>query len=230
MLNGIQIDRLSFGYRGTDVFTEFTLAIPGGATTAVIGSNGSGKSTLLGLIAGTLRPEQGTIDARGADEVALAVQHSQVSDTFPITVAEAVAMGRWRRLGLLKRLSSTDRDIVDYWISELGLDELRKRRLGDLSGGQRQRTLLAQTFAQESPVVLLDEPTVGLDSQSWDRVSRQIHRLVASGTTVVAATHDVAMARGFDRCVLLGGGEVLASGAPADVLTESNLAAALTLG
>jgi len=134
-----------------------------------------------------------------------------------------------RRLGLLKRPARTDRDIVDYWISELGLDELRRRRLGELSGGQRQRTLLAQTFAQEAPVVLLDEPTVGLDSQSWDRVSQQIRRLAASGTTVVAATHDVEMARRFDRCVLMGGGDVLATGAPIDVLTESNLAAALSL-
>lgn len=230
MAAGIRVDEVSFGYNGTQVFRELTLEIPGGATTAVVGANGSGKSTLLGLIAGTLRPERGTVDVDIADDVALAVQHSRVSDTFPITVAEAVAMGRWRRLGLLKRLSRTDRDIVDYWINEFGLDDLRRRRLGELSGGLRQRTLLAQTFAQESPTVLLDEPTVGLDSQSRDRVSQQIRRLAASGTTVVAATHDVAMARRFERCVLLGGGDVVAIGAPVDVLTESNLASALALG
>jgi hypothetical protein len=87
---------------------------------------------------------------RGGDgPLAPALQRSQVGDTFPITVAEAVAMGRWRRLGLLRRPSRTDRDIVSYWIAELGLDELAHRRLGDL---QPQRVLLAQAFAQQAPV------------------------------------------------------------------------------
>jgi zinc/manganese transport system ATP-binding protein len=166
----------------------------------------------------------------GVTDVALAVQRSKVSETFPITVHEAVAMGRWRRLGLLKQPSRADRDVVDYWITELGLDQLRRRRLGTLSGGQRQRTLLAQTFAQESPVVLLDEPTVGLDRESWDRVALQMNRLAASGTTVVAATHDVEMAHGFDFCILLGGGAVLSFGIPDDVLTDANLAATLARG
>jgi len=82
-------------------------------------------------------PERGAVEV-GGREVALALQRSQVGDTFPITVAEAVAMGRWRRPGLLRRPSRTDRDIVSYWIAELGLDGLAYRRLGDPSGGQRQ--------------------------------------------------------------------------------------------
>lgn len=226
----ITLERITFGYNGTPVLADFSLAIPGPATTAVLGPNGSGKSTLLGLIAGTLRPHQGTVDMGGTNDVALAMQHSRVGDTFPITVAEAVAMGRWRRLGLLRRPSRTDRDVVGYWITEMGLAELVQHRLGDLSGGQRQRALLAQTFAQESPIVLLDEPTVGLDGEARDRVARQLHRLAASGTTIVAATHDIEMARRFDFCVLLGGGRLLATGAPAEVLTETNLATAMTLG
>ena len=232
MTNGICIDRVCFGYGGTQVFRQVALEIPGSAATAVMGANGSGKSTLLELIAGTLRPDSGAIGVRGAGDVALAVQHSRVGETFPITVAEAVAMGRWRRLGLLRRPSRVDREIVDYWITELGLDELRRRRLGDLSGGQRQRTFLAQTFAQESPTVLLDEPTVGLDAEASDRVARQVHRLAACGTTIVAATHDVDFACRFDHCVLLGGGRVVSSGIPTDVLTEANLASSVipTLG
>jgi zinc/manganese transport system ATP-binding protein len=197
----------------------------------VVGPNGCGKSTLLDLIAGVAVPERGIVEL-GGREVALAVQRSQVGDTFPITVAEAVAMGRWRRLGLLRRSSRTDRDIVSYWIAELGLEELRHRRLGDLSGGQRQRVLLAQAFAQQAPIVLLDEPTTGLDADAADRVAQQLRRLAASGTTIVAATHDFGFAHRFDHCVLLGGGRLLSSGAPADVLTEANLASAVipTLG
>lgn len=228
MSGGIHVDRVRFGYHTTLVFDELTVRFPAAAATAVVGPNGSGKSTLLGLIAGVLRPEQGDIEVE--DDVALAVQHSQLAEGFPITVAEAVAMGRWGRLGLLRRPSATDRTIVDHWIRELGLDELRRRRLGDLSGGQRQRTLLAQTFAQEAPVVLLDEPTVGLDTEARDRVARQLLRLAGAGTTVVAATHDVDMARRLDHCVLLGAGAVLAGGTPEEVLTDANLAAALSLG
>jgi zinc/manganese transport system ATP-binding protein len=176
-------------------------------------------------------PERGAVEV-GGREVALALQRSQVGDTFPITVAEAVAMGRWRRLGLLRRPSRTDRDIVSYWIAELGLDELAHRRLGDLSGGQRQRVLLAQAFAQQAPVVLLDGPTTGLDADATDRVTQQLRRLAASGTTIVAATHDFDVACRVDHCVLLSGGRVVSSGAPADVLTEANVASAVipTLG
>jgi zinc/manganese transport system ATP-binding protein len=224
--DAINLDRVTFGYNGFPVFTELTLALPMAATTALVGPNGCGKSTLLELIAGVAAPERGAVEL-GGREVALAVQRSQVGDTFPITVAEAVAMGRWRRLGLLRRPSRTDRDIVTYWIAELGLQELRNRRLGDLSGGQRQRVLLAQALAQQAPIVLLDEPTTGLDADAADRVARQLRRLAASGTTIVAATHDFEFARRFENCVLLAGGRVVAMGAPADVLTDANLATAV---
>jgi zinc/manganese transport system ATP-binding protein len=229
--DAINLDRVTFGYNGFPVFTELTLALPMEATTAVVGPNGCGKSTLLELIAGVAAPESGIVEL-GGREVALAVQRSQVGDTFPITVAEAVAMGRWRRLGLLRRPSRTDRDIVTYWIAELGLEELRRRRLGDLSGGQRQRVLLAQAFAQQAPVVLLDEPTTGLDADAADRVARQLRRLAASGTTIVAATHDFGFALRFDHCVLLAGCRVVSSGVPTDVLTDANVASAVipTLG
>jgi len=226
--NSINLERVTFGYNGFRVFTELTLTVPAAATTAVVGPNGCGKSTLLELIAGVAAPERGTVEL-GGREVALAVQRSQVGDAFPITVAEAVAMGRWRRLGLLRRPSRTDRDIVTYWIAELGLEELRDRRLGDLSGGQRQRVLLAQALAQQAEIVLLDEPTTALDTDAADRVARQLRRLAASGTTVLAATHDFEFARRLDHCVLLGAGRVVSTGAPADVLTEPNLASAVSL-
>ncbi|HET6736058.1 zinc ABC transporter ATP-binding protein AztA [Mycobacterium sp.] len=225
--SSINLEQVTFGYNGFRVFTDLTLALPAAATTAVVGPNGCGKSTLLELIAGVAAPEDGIVEL-GGREVALAVQRSQVGDAFPITVAEAVAMGRWRRLGLLRRASRSDRDIVDYWITELGLEELRHRRLGDLSGGQRQRILLAQVFAQQAPVVLLDEPTTALDADAADRVARQLRRLAASGTTIVAATHDFGFAGRFDHCVLLGGGRVVAAGLPVDVLTEPNLASAVS--
>lgn len=198
----IIINKVWFGYPDNPVFVDLTTSIPASVVTAVVGENGCGKSTLLALIAGVLRPRHGTVDVPAA-QVALAVQRSQVSDTFPITVAEAVEMGRWRRLGLLRRPSRRDRDVVGYWMSEFGLDELENRRLGDLSGGQRQRVLLAQAFAQEAAVLLLDEPTTGLDAAGAEVLDRQLRRLAAVGTTIVVATHDTELVTGVEHRIVL---------------------------
>jgi zinc/manganese transport system ATP-binding protein len=188
----IDVSAMDFGYGETRVFRELTLSVTPQAVTAVVGSNGSGKSTLLNLLAGVIRPDAGILDA-GTGDIALVVQRSEVTDTFPITTAEAVMMGRWRRLGLLRRPKSDDRAVVDHWLTELGLDDLRHRTLGQLSGGQRQRVLLAQAFAQESPLLLLDEPTTGLDSDATALVIGHLRRLADAGATVVAATHDAAV-------------------------------------
>jgi zinc/manganese transport system ATP-binding protein len=185
----IELTNVRFGYPGADVFRGLNLSVTPGAVTAVVGSNGSGKSTLLGLLAGVLRPHGGDVRAPWGD-TALAVQRSAVTDTFPMTAAEAVMMGRWGRLGLLRRSSRTDHGVVDHWMTELGLDDLRRRTMGELSGGQRQRVLLAQAFVQEAGLLLLDEPTTGLDADSAAYVVAHLLRMAAEGTTVVAATHD----------------------------------------
>ncbi|MCV7435439.1 zinc ABC transporter ATP-binding protein AztA [Mycolicibacterium bacteremicum] len=205
----IDVTGLDFSYAGTAVFRGLDLSIPSTAVTAVVGPNGCGKSTLLGLLAGIEQPDAGTVRV-DSDNIAFAVQRSAVTDSFPITVAEAVMMGRWRHLGLLRRPRAADRAIVEHWLAELGLADLRRRTLGELSGGQRQRVLLAQTFAQEAPLILLDEPTTGLDSASAALVIEHLRRLVADGTTVVAATHDAAVIAAADgRLDLAGQGRAL---------------------
>jgi zinc/manganese transport system ATP-binding protein len=165
-----------------------------------VGSNGCGKSTLLGLLAGVLRPAAGRVEV-DARNIALAVQRSAVTDSFPVTAGEAVMMGRWRRLGLLRRPKADDRAVVEHWLTELGLGDLRHRALGELSGGQRQRVLLAQAFAQEAPLLLLDEPTTGLDTDSAMVVIGHLRRLADDGTTVVTATHDPAVVQTADHCI-----------------------------
>src|SRR5690348_970125 len=117
-------ESVQFGYGATPVLRDFSLHITTGTATTLLGHNGSGKSTVLGLLAGVLRPQAGQVH-RDVD-VALAPQHSRVSEMFPITVAEAVMMGRWATLGLWRRPSLEDRAIVDHWITALGLDALRR--------------------------------------------------------------------------------------------------------
>ena len=199
----IEVSAVDFGYSGTTVFRGLTLSIAPDTVTAVVGSNGCGKSTLLGLLAGVHRPDTGTISLDTRD-VAFAVQRSAVTDAFPLTAAEAVMMGRWRHLGLLRRPARADRAVVEYWLTELGLADLRHRTLGELSGGQRQRVLLAQAFAQEAPLLLLDEPTTGLDAGTSAMVIGHLTRLAAEGTTVVAATHDPALIAAAEHRIALG--------------------------
>ena len=200
----IQLTGVGFSYARLPVFHGLTLAIEPGALTAVVGANGSGKSTLLDLLAGVRRPDRGEVRV-GVRDIAYAVQRSQAGDTFPLSAAEAVMMGRWRRLGLLRRPGSGDRAVLEHWMGELGLTELRHRTLGELSGGQRQRVLLAQAFAQEAPLLLLDEPTTGLDAASGALVLAHLRRLADAGTTVVAATHDATLIAAADHRVDLDG-------------------------
>lgn len=195
--SGVDVDGLDFGYPGTVVFRDLTVSMTPGAVTVLAGSNGSGKSTLLGLIARVLRPDRGQIRV-GAGSVAFAVQRSTVTDSFPITVADAVMMGRWRHLGLLRRPGADDRAIVSKWLDALGLAHLRDRRMGELSGGQRQRVLLAQAFAQEASILLLDEPTTGLDAATRAVVTAHLRAIADSGATVIAATHDADVIRAAD--------------------------------
>ncbi|TQK29123.1 zinc ABC transporter ATP-binding protein AztA [Arthrobacter sp. SLBN-53] len=188
----IYVSSVSFGYSGTTVFRDLTLSVMPATVTAIVGSNGCGKSTLLALLAGIHAPDTGTVDVAATD-IAFAVQRSAVTDSFPLTAAEAVMMGRWRRLGLLRRPRATDRAVVEHCLIELGLADLRDRTLGELSGGQRQRVLLAQAFAQQAPLVLLDEPTTGLDEESATAVIGHLTQLAAAGSTIIAATHDPAV-------------------------------------
>ncbi len=188
----ITVSAMSFGYSGTTVFRNVTLSIAPAAVTAVVGSNGCGKSTLLALLAGIHAPDTGTVDV-GATDIAFAVQRSAVTDSFPLTAAEAVMMGRWRRLGLLRRPRAADRVAVEHHLTGFGLSGLRDRTLGELSGGQRQRVLLAQALAQQAPLVLLDEPTTGLDEESVIAVIGHLTRLAEAGATIIAATHDPAV-------------------------------------
>ncbi|CAN5668417.1 zinc ABC transporter ATP-binding protein AztA [soil metagenome] len=208
----ITLDAVSFGYAGAPVFSDLTLTFPSAAVVVIMGHNGSGKSTLLELIAGVIAPDQGRILRDSSRDIALAPQRSQVTDTFPITVSEAVMMGRWRRLGLWRRPSADDRAIVDHWLETLGLQELRRKRLGALSGGQRQRVLLAQAFAQQAGIVVLDEPTTGLDAEATQVIIDSVTRLARTGTTVLLATHDVDVASACDLCIQLRHGAVQASG------------------
>lgn len=204
----IELAGVSFGYPGRPMFEGLTLRLPPAAVTALTGPNGSGKSTLLGLVAGLHAPSSGEVT--GVTEVAYVPQHSLVGDALPITVRDAVAMGRWARRGAWRPLTRRDRLVVAEYLELLDITDLARRRLGALSGGQRQRVLVAQGLAQGAPVLLLDEPSAGIDAPARERIAAAIGEQARRGVTVLHATHDPADADRADYRLALTGARPLA--------------------
>ncbi|MFI6572800.1 zinc ABC transporter ATP-binding protein AztA [Nocardia fluminea] len=216
-----RIARLSAGYARQSVLSEISATIPRGRITAIVGPNGSGKSTLLSVLAGTVTAQSGSVHRSTTQKPAFVVQHSAIPAALPMTVREAVAMGRWAHRGPWRRLTRDDREIARACLERMGLTDLASRRLDTLSGGQRQRTLLAQALAQQSDLMLLDEPSTGLDAASRAEISRALAEISATGVTVVQATHDMAEAAQADHCLLLRDGRLEASGHPKEVLVRA---------
>jgi zinc/manganese transport system ATP-binding protein len=205
-------------HNGIPALAGVTLDFPQGRTTAIVGANGSGKSTLLGVLAGVVPVGSGSVlrDGRmGRGEraarcdLALVVQRSGVPDGLPLTVRDTVTMGRWAQRGLWRPISRADREIVDAALASLGLEDLADRSLAALSGGQRQRTLVAQGLAQRAGVLLLDEPTAGLDDRARDLITAALDDEVRRGATIIHVTHDSNVIDRADRVIRLEAGRVV---------------------
>jgi zinc/manganese transport system ATP-binding protein len=180
-------------------------AIAPGETVAIVGANGSGKSTLLSVLAGVRAPDAGRVSLAAGVRRALVPQRSAVPDSLPLSAGEVVAMGRWPH-ARRRRLSAEDRAIVAGALAAVGLTEHAAAHLATLSGGQRQRTFVAQGFAQRAGLVLLDEPTAGLDAESSELVAAAIRSEAARGAAVVYVTHDEDALMGADRVLHMHGG------------------------
>ncbi|MFE2456676.1 zinc ABC transporter ATP-binding protein AztA [Streptomyces sp. NPDC059402] len=219
----VRITDLDAGYPGRPVIRQLTTDIPALAMTTLVGPNGSGKSTLLGVLAGVITPTSGRLRYAQGRPPAFVPQRGAVGDALPLTARQTVEMGRWGERGLWRRPSRHDREVVDSAMARLGVSDLAARQLGELSGGQRQRVLIAQGLAQQSDLLLLDEPTTGLDPESRERITVLLTDLVADGTTVVQATHDLDAARVADACLLLSDGRLVGQGPPEQVLSPAAL-------
>lgn len=210
-------------HRGNqEVISASNFEIPLGKITAVIGPNGSGKSTILHAIAGLLEIESGEISLPETSKISYVMQYTAIPVGAPLSVREAVMMGRWKTLKLWQRPTAIDREIVASAMRRLDIHDLANRHLSELSGGQRQRVYVAQGIAQDHDLLFLDEPLTGLDLNSAGVIDDLIHDEPAQGHSVVLTTHDLAEAQAADYVILMAG-RVIAHGAPAEVLTIENL-------
>jgi manganese transport system ATP-binding protein len=227
-MDAVTATDVEFRYGSKVAIARSSFTIPIEAVTTLIGPNGSGKSTILNAIAGLTSPTSGTFTVNGASSrsrIALVLQTTKVNNALPITVREIVSMGRYPSIGEFRRLSESDRAIVEAAMKRMSITDLSTRHLTELSGGQRQRVFVAQGLAQDHDMLLLDEPLTGLDLPSAKAIDDVIHDEQKHGGTVIVSTHDLAEARVADHVVLLSG-RVIASGSPAEVLTPSHLKAA----
>lgn len=198
-MEAIKVEHLSFGYTGdVPILEDVNLKIEEGDYVILTGENGSGKSTFLKLLLGQLEADQGRIELLGRNiatgkfrglKVGYVPQNSiSGNQDFPATVEEVVRTGLYRPLG--KRLSGKEcNQRVKKALQELGMEDFLKRRIGELSGGQQQRVMLARVLADEPKLLILDEPTVGVDSSSIQALCEILEKKHKEGLTILMVTH-----------------------------------------
>ncbi len=191
---------LAVGYHSHAVLSGLNLTIPKGSLTVLIGSNGSGKSTLLRTLVGLQPPVEGTVEIDGLSPSSMSRRElaRHVSTVFTdrsggggLTVSEVVATGRYPYTGAFGRLCEADCTIISDMLKQVGMSDKADRYLGSLSDGERQKTMIAAALAQESEIIILDEPTAFLDVVGRHEILCLLKRLTSSGRSILLSTHDV---------------------------------------
>jgi iron complex transport system ATP-binding protein len=230
----IRATGISYTYPGgVHAVDGVDLSVDHGELLFVLGPNGSGKSTLLQVMSGVLPADAGEIELDGTPLQGLTVKETAkriavvpqaVDGVDELLVEDFVAGGRYAHLGPWRRSSADDDRAITLALDRADAADVRRRRMGELSGGQRQRALIARALAQETPTILLDEPTAALDPEHQVSVLRLVRELADAGAAVVVVTHDLNLTTQFaSRVLLLDKGRAVAEGPVRDVLTPGVL-------
>lgn len=233
-MEAIRVNNLSVAYENNLIIEDMTLSIPKGEISIIIGGNGCGKSTLLKTIARINKPKNGDIfindkniksikEKNIAKEVAFLPQGPICPDG--LTVRELVAFGRFPHQKMIGGLTSHDKEVIEWAIKETGLSEFADRGVENLSGGQRQRAWIAMTLAQETEIIMLDEPTTYLDMSYQLEVLQVLQKLnKEKKITVVIVLHELNNACRFANNIIgLKKGKIVCQGRPMDVINKETL-------
>lgn len=223
--NAIEVEDLTVAYDEKPVLWDVDLDIPRGKLVAIVGPNGAGKSTLIKAMLGLLKPVTGHVRFANK-EIAYVPQTGSIDWDFPATALDVVLMGRYGKLGWIKRPSKHDIAIAREKLARLGMAEFEKRQISRLSGGQQQRVFLARALAQEASIYIMDEPLKGVDAQTEKVIMATLRDIKNSGHTVVAVHHDLNTLHNYFEWVAIINKKLVAAGDIDKVATSENLAIA----
>jgi ABC-type Mn2+/Zn2+ transport system ATPase subunit len=219
---------LDIGYQNECIVPNINFTVEKGQSLALVGVNGSGKSTLLKTIVGLLPPMKGDLYVLGnppghsASQIAYLSQSHTAGFILPLRALDAVRMGRFANHGLLGKMTGADEELVVQAMKSMRVWDLANKPLRSLSGGQQQRVYLAQVLARHADLLILDEPTAGLDAGAREIYQEIIRNELSRGASVIMATHDVQEAMDCDQAMLLAR-EVIAVGRGRDIITAETL-------
>lgn len=233
-MEAISVKNLSVAYEDNLIIDNMNLSIPKGKISVIIGANGCGKSTLLKAIARVIKPKSGEVlinekNIKSQKEKVIATQVAFLPQgpvcPSGITVKELVSFGRFPHQKLIGGLNLHDKEVVDWAIEETGLKEFADREIENLSGGQRQRAWIAMTLAQETDIIMLDEPTTYLDMSYQLEVLQVLEKLnKQKNITIVMVLHELNNACRFaSNIIALKKGKIICQGMPKDAITKENL-------
>lgn len=219
----IEIQNLTVSYHRKPAIRSINLKLTERGIIGIIGPNGAGKSTLLKAILGLVPIDNGTVKVFGEPSVKVRNKISYVPQKeiidwdFPVTVYDVVMMGRYAHLGVIERPGYYDRDTVDAAIDKVGMNEYKNKQIGNLSGGQQQRVFLARALAQESEILLLDEPFVGVDAATEHAIIDLMHVLNDEEKMVVVVNHDLGKVQDYFQYLIMINQRLIAYGPTREV-------------
>lgn len=226
----ISVKGLTVSYDRKRVLSNIYLDIERGKTYAVVGPNGAGKSTffsaLLGLI--DINTGQILIDGKSIEEQRIRIgyvpQRNDVDWSFPATVMDVVMMGRYPHKTLFGRLTAEDKQLTINALRELGIEHLKDRQISELSGGQQQRTFIARALCQQADIYFLDEPFVGVDMLTEERIITILNKLAKEEKTILVVHHDLATVEKYFNKIIMLNQRLIAAGDVETTFTKENIA------
>lgn len=225
----ISIKGLSVSYEKKRVLSNIFLDITPGHVYGVLGPNGAGKSTLFKSILGLIDIMSGDIKIWGGSveehrvRLAYIPQKDDVDWDFPATVRDIVSMGRYPHKSLFQPFNSEDRDRINQALEDMGIADLAERQIGRLSGGQQQRVFIARALAQEAELLFLDEPFVGVDMTTEDKIITILKDLAKKGKTMLVVHHDLSSVENYFDSVILLNQRLISAGSIDTTFTQENL-------
>lgn len=229
----INIKNIKAGYYNKEVLKNINTYINKNSFTGIIGPNGAGKSTLLKVLCGLIKPFSGTVEIEGKNILSLGENISKIISFMPqnintdfnMEVKDFIMFGRYPYMNILKIPSQKDFDAIDKVIALTGIEYLIDRNINELSGGEKQKALIAQTLAQETDIIIFDEPTSHLDIGSQNDILSILRELNEKyNKTVIITLHDLNAAGEYcDNIILLNEGQICNTGRPEDVLNYKDI-------